>query len=608
MERFFGKNMTNADQRSLLRTAFSLHRLPISKVATFLSIAIGINACAVNQEQDSTAELQTEQSSTFNFESETHEHVSNEHLTKLLEAEFLLQREGPGAAYDKFATILRSEKSPAMAKRVTNIAIASQNPAYIEESTNLWISIDPKAEEPYPLQLQIYFASGRYKQASELISRALEHDVSLQFLPTFLDQHSREVDTLETVRLALDELPKGALKNIYLQLSNNRLDFFSGHYTAVEAAIIDNLFETAPKTECKSLYVILGYSQNQLGKTEAAIETLLKGLNDFPNSKHLLIPVIELLVADNQLTRASELYNNAKLSSFDQTQLGLTFAGKLLEHHHYDNALSVLNSLPEKQYGFQDQTKLLTADALNKLGKPIEALNTLKTVDGPLAWNATQQIIRLLYTLKRENEINALVFERLNEEKLQEETMSVAGLHEYNKRPDLSLEFINTVLEAHPNADAIRYKKAILLESLDQWEAAIAELKKLVDSSPDNPQYLNALGYTILVNSNDLELAQNYIEKAYAIDNDDPAIIDSLGWVLFLRDDLDQATFYLQKAWELLKDAEIGAHYGETLWRQGHQSLANDIWRKAYQITPEYPVLMETLNRLNPDLITELQN
>ncbi|TDO96475.1 tetratricopeptide repeat protein [Marinomonas balearica] len=573
-----------------------------------MSIPLWLGACAINPETTSDTEQNLKDHQAIEFTSESHTHISQENLTELLEAEFLLQRDGPGAAYGKFVKILKHEKSEKMAKRVTNIAIVSQNPAYIEESTNLWISIAPSAEEPYPLQLQLYFASGRYKQAAQLIMHAIKHNVSLRFFPSYLDQHSREVDTLETVRQTFNELPKELLSNIYLKLGNNRLDFFAGDYKTVEETIINSLFDEAPKEECKSLFVILGYSQNQLGKTNDAITTLLTGLNDFPNSKHLLIPVIELLVADNQLSNASELYNNADLSSFDRTQLGLTFAGKLIEYQHYQTALTVLTHLPEQQYSFRDQSKLLTAEALNKTGDPQAAFEILKTVDGPLAWNATQQIIQLLYFLNREQEINPLAIERLSDEKWQEETISIANLHEHYKRPDLSLELINSVLKNHPNADAVRYKKAILLESLNQWKGAVAELETLVLNHPNKPQYLNALGYTILVNSDELERAQSYIEQAYNLDDTDPAIIDSLGWVLFLRHDIDQATFYLQKAWGILKDAEIGAHYGETLWHQGHQSLANDVWREAYQVTPQYPVLMETIERLNPELIMEFSN
>ena len=89
------------------------------------------------------------------------------------------------------------------------------------------------------------------------------------------------------------------------------------------------------------------------------------------------------------------------------------------------------------------------------------------------------------------------------------------------------------------------------------------------------------------------------IEKALELAPDDAHILDSMGWVLFRRGDLEGAIRYLRKAFALRADVEIGVHLGEVLWQAGMQDEARRLWREAREREPANEVLRETLVRLN---------
>ena len=93
-------------------------------------------------------------------------------------------------------------------------------------------------------------------------------------------------------------------------------------------------------------------------------------------------------------------------------------------------------------------------------------------------------------------------------------------------------ELLDQGLDIRPNSPSLRYSKALLLERTGKLRRAISILEDLVDESPDDALALNALGYTLADRTKRLDEARRYIQRALAIDPDNPAILDSMGWVL----------------------------------------------------------------------------
>ena len=109
---------------------------------------------------------------------------------------------------------------------------------------------------------------------------------------------------------------------------------------------------------------------------------------------------------------------------------------------------------------------------------------------------------------------------------------------------------------------------------------------------------LNALGYTLADRTTRYEEAFALIEKAHQLNPNDPAILDSLGWVNYRLGNLDEAERLLRQALERFPDHEVAAHLGEVLWAQGKQQEARRIWRDALAETPDSSILRGTLLRL----------
>ena len=60
------------------------------------------------------------------------------------------------------------------------------------------------------------------------------------------------------------------------------------------------------------------------------------------------------------------------------------------------------------------------------------------------------------------------------------------------------------------------------------------------------------------------------IERAYEADPDNPAVLDSMGWVYFRLGQPEEALGWLESAYMQLPDQEVAAHLAEVLQALGH--------------------------------------
>ena len=88
-----------------------------------------------------------------------------------------------------------------------------------------------------------------------------------------------------------------------------------------------------------------------------------------------------------------------------------------------------------------------------------------------------------------------------------------------------------------------------------------------------------------------------YIQQAYTMRSDDPAILDSMGWANYRLGKYSEAIKYLRKAMAKLKDPEIAAHLGEVLWVSGDHEQARTVWEAARRETPSHKMLLDVIKR-----------
>lgn len=161
-------------------------------------------------------------------------------------------------------------------------------------------------------------------------------------------------------------------------------------------------------------------------------------------------------------------------------------------------------------------------------------------------------------------------------------------------------ENLKTILKVNPDEPMALLMMGDVADQLGKEDEARAALTRLVKISPKDAEALNALGYFLADKNIDLEQARRHIEHAHDLNPEAPHIIDSLAWVAYRQNQMDEAVEWINQVANS-KQVEIQVHRGEILWVANQRDLATAAFKKAYRLDSKSPILIKTLKRLNID-------
>jgi tetratricopeptide (TPR) repeat protein len=223
--------------------------------------------------------------------------------------------------------------------------------------------------------------------------------------------------------------------------------------------------------------------------------------------------------------------------------------------------------------------------------------------DSSVALSARSRAAALLFARSDRKEALTLLDDYVSEHPDTEVDLTVAKAHLLadHGEADAAIELLNTSLDRHPKHPSIEYERAVILEQSGRVHDSVEALQRLLSERTDDPTLLNALGYTLADHNLELAHAESLIRRALVIMPDNPAALDSLGWVRFRQGDSKSALTSLQRAYTISHDSEIAAHWGEALWVSGDHSQARKVWAAALAREPDSHQLKATLARFIPD-------
>lgn len=168
------------------------------------------------------------------------------------------------------------------------------------------------------------------------------------------------------------------------------------------------------------------------------------------------------------------------------------------------------------------------------------------------------------------------------------------------RRHQEAYDLYDSALTELPTNIDLLYAQGLVAEKLDRVDLLEENMQTILAHEPENAHALNALGYTLADRTDRLQEALDYIERAYQLEPDEPAILDSMGWVHYRLGDLETALEFLQHAYNTLQDGEIGAHLGEVLWELGRPDEGRAIWQEILNSDPDNEFVIDTMRRYLP--------
>ena len=233
----------------------------------------------------------------------------------------------------------------------------------------------------------------------------------------------------------------------------------------------------------------------------------------------------------------------------------------------------------------------LVSENYDLMNKKIELKKILKNFnekDGIYYWYRIKKEFEIL----KENQGKelSLIFLDSNIKNLKNKDSKIyfdlGNIYKSFKEYDKSIENYNIALkkiskESDSYAD-ILYRRGGSYERMQAYEKADKDLLLSLELNPNQPYVLNYLAYSWLERKIKINESMEMLLKAYNQRQDDPYIIDSVGWAYYLTEDYLSAERYLKNALLIMpEDPIVNDHYGDVLWKLNMKLQANYYWRAA---------------------------
>jgi len=157
------------------------------------------------------------------------------------------------------------------------------------------------------------------------------------------------------------------------------------------------------------------------------------------------------------------------------------------------------------------------------------------------------------------------------------------------KREDEALALLNgPVLNTADQAAEVHFLRGAAYEAQKKVPQAEAELWAALQAQPDEPSFLNYLGYLWVDSGTRVAEGAAMIARAHAADPTDGNIQDSLGWAQFRQGQYEEAVANLEEAvTREPANAEINDHLGDAYWQVGRKREAGFQWTRVLTLEPD---------------------
>ena len=544
----------------------------------------------------------------------------------VLEAQDILKRDGNNLEARRllgriYLRSLGDMQSGTQSEEVLKLAI---------EQYEQIVRLDPNSVEDHLLLGRLYRLNNDLMKAENEFKTAVKIQPNSEDAVTALSiLYNEEGDTTRALEV-LNAFPESARSSKLYAALGYTYEQNKAYKKAIEA------YQKSVDLDHDNLDSVRGLAQNLLndGQTDAALAQLKVVAEADPSDAQSYMRMAEIYRRSGRYDEAMESLKKASTIMPDSLEVKFNIAVIDQAQGHYDEAITILNQLLQKtdhsngQYDASESSN--RAIFLERLGnvyreanKPQLAIDTFRRMFDLGDENAVrgyQEIIETYRDQKQWQQATATAEEAakrfpgdrsmqivaasqradlgeagpaIEQVKLmlkgtaEDRDVYIALAQMYSRTKDWSQaeSSINKALELSTKPEDKEYATFVLgsiYERQKKYELAEESFHKVLVIDPKNAQALNYLGYMLADRSVRLEEALGYIRKAVAIEPQNGAYLDSLGWVYYRMGNYDLAEENLRLASEKIgTDPTVQAHLGDLYQKTGRLKLATAHWQRA---------------------------
>jgi len=523
--------------------------------------------------------------------------ISGQMLFKLLVAEMAARKGEPDVAIEAYLDAARETGDVEAAAAAVRIASGSRNITKMLEAVQLWVELDPKSPLAYQALASTLLQMDRQAQAIEQYNKMIElmPDQEAQAFQIITDRLLRQPN-FEISKAVMEQIVEKHNSSQYAHYSYASLLFLLAKF---DQAVVEIDKVLLIKGDWADAIVLRARALAFGKKRQQALEYLAQTTERLPNDVEIGSEYARMLIEQDRIKEALE--HIEKLIKIAPRNAELVFNAAVLSLQEKDYAKAEAYFKRDLKLGKRLQESNFYLGQLAEERKDFKtAINRYSTVKyGEWYFRSQVRVVRILAQtgeLKKARDYIRSIRTEGGKQGLQLELLEGRILTEANLYQEAKAHYTE-LLKDRPNETTILYERGIVEEKLDELDAAESDFQAILKNEPKNAQVLNALGYTLADRTQRYEEALSYIKRAFELEPNDAAVMDSMGWVQYRLGNYNDAIEHLQKANEMEEDPEIAAHFGEVLWVVGDKEKAKKIWDESLKKNPDHPILLKVYKK-----------
>jgi tetratricopeptide (TPR) repeat protein len=565
------------------------------RISKFFAVVstVFLTACAsqkpVITEQIDDQDRQAEQEIVYkNFEPET--------LYSIMVAELAGDRQRYDIALRNYVQQAHQTRDKQIAARATRIARFLGTRQVTLNAALFWLELEPNNEEAQVVAATELAQAGRLSESIKLAKNLSESDIDSLFL-SIASRAEQGTDTQrENLIKEYTELLEIHPEKPELIIGKGLLLAQSGSVEEALQLAQDILKDDPTNVPAARLETNI---LRDLNRNDEAKKRLSKMLERDPLNLSLRLHYARLLTHDD-IEGSREQFQILNEQKPGDPDLMLSLALLNQELGYYVQAKELYNQLihtPNRS----SSAHFYLGEIASAEGDPDTALEHYQQVSaGQDFMAAVDRSSDILLNQNRLEEFNDRFNKLRTDFPQQEERLYLSQSNLLVRHGQLS-DAVNILTEGltfHSQSSSLLYARAMANEQQDLIDLTEEDLRTILHYDTTNATALNALGYTLADRTERFDEAFELISEAFALQPNDPAIIDSMGWVHYRLGNYQEAITHLREAMNAFPDHEIAAHLGEVLWVVGEKKEAEEIWQEGLRINPESDIIPGVIERL----------
>lgn len=578
------------------------HRLMLMAMAMLLA-----TACSQQPIKESAPEITahaTAASAAEDTLSPPTRDFDTETLYSLMVAELAGSRNRLSIMRDNYVKQAIDTQDAGITERAAQVAYYLKDATATRQMATQWAALSPENPQAHYMAMASLADAGRYFQAYEHGKTLIEmghRPHGLDALAVKATQATASAEDSATLLTLYSDLAAQYPKDARIALAQS---FLNLHQQQPEQALhyAHKAQRLQPDYEQAYLQELRILETSAPEKVETHLASVVKR---FPKSTRIRLQYARLLTRSN-LAEATQQFQILLKQSPGDAQIELALALTYYQQNkidsaklHFSNLIHDPRQKPAAHYYLGQIAK--EHDELE------QAITHFKAVTpGKEFLPAIAHAVQLMHQSNHPHEaLSFITGHQLTADAEYQEGLTRLLVDHYStiEENNKAKQALDAGIQRFPRSQALLYNRAMHYAGANQIEQAVADFNTLLAINPDHAEALNSLGYILADKGLRLEEAKDYIEHSMQLNPNNPATIDSLGWVHYRLGNHAKAIEYLQQALELFPNDEIAAHLGEVLWVSGAQKEAIDIWKHGLKLNPNSHYILERLQRF--ELISE---